>query len=320
MRRGLLALALGMSCAVPARASCGSAFCVINTSWDTHGAWSQPGLRLDLRYESIRQDRLQESRRRVSTGEIPRDHDEVETVNRNWLASLDYTFNDDWGVNVSLPVVRRSHLHLENDPATGAQTPESWKFSKLGDLRALARYRLGTFESPDHRLGTAGLTFGLKLPTGRFDVQNADGERAERPLQPGTGTTDGLLGAYYAQAVPLRDLSWFVQGQLQLPLNAREGFRPGRRLSLDAGLRYDIGAKVALLLQANALVRGRDSGVNAEPIDSGGRSSYLSPGASVAVSQDVRIYSFLQVPIQQSVNGVQLVAKRAVVVGVTAKF
>src|SRR5258706_7465017 len=80
-------------------ASCGSAFCLVNTSWDTHGAWSEPGWRLDLRYESIRQNRLQEGRRRVATGEIPRDHDEVETVNRNWLASIDYTFNDDCGVN-----------------------------------------------------------------------------------------------------------------------------------------------------------------------------------------------------------------------------
>jgi hypothetical protein len=303
-----------------ATASCGSAFCVVNTSWDTHGAWAQPGWRLDLRYEDIHQDQLQAGRRRVAPGEVARDHDEVSTVNRNWLASAEYTLNDDWGVNVSVPVVKRSHLHLENDAATGEQTPESWNFSDIGDIRAVARRRLATFEADGHALGTVGIHFGLKLPTGSFNVQNADGERAERPLQPGSGTTDALLGIYYAQVLPLRDLSWFTQAQLQSPLNARDGFRPGSRLLLDAGLRYDLGDQVSLLLQANALFRGRDSGAQAEREDSGGQSLFLSPGLSVAATRDIHVYGFLQVPIYQYVNGVQLVARPAAVVGVSARF
>jgi hypothetical protein len=303
-----------------AMASCGSAFCLINTNWDTHGAWSQPGLRLDLRYETINQNRPQEGRRRIAIGEIPRDHDEVETVNRNWLASLDYTFSPDWGINVSLPLVKRRHLHVENDDAAGTQTPESWNFSKLGDARVLARYRLASFESADHTLGTVGLNFGLKLATGRFDMQNAQGELAERPLQPGSGTTDGLLGAYYAQVLPLRDLSWFAQGSLQVPLNSRDGFKPGRRLALDAGVRFDATERLSLILQLNALYKARDSGLNSEPQDSGGSSLQLSPGVSVAATQDVRIYGFLQLPLSQYVNGLQLVAGRAAVLGVSARF
>lgn len=319
----LLAAGFGSFCAAAmsaADASCGSAFCVINTNWDTHGAWSESGWRLDFRYESIRQNRLQEGRRQIAIGEVPRDHDEVETSNKNWLASVDYTFNPDWGVNVSLPLAKRSHLHIENDDVTGTQTPESWQFSKLGDVRVLGRYRLGSFESADHKLGTAGLNLGLKLATGRFDVRNSDGERAERPLQPGSGTTDGLLGAYYAQVLPLKDLSWFAQGLLQAPLNSREGFKPGRRVSLDAGLRYDATERVSLILQVNGLLRTRDSGANAEPEDSGGRSIHFSPGVSVAAGKDVRVYGFVQAPLYQYVNGVQLTARRAAVLGVSARF
>jgi hypothetical protein len=314
-RHGIVLLAAA-GLADVAHASCGSAFCVINTNWDTHGAWSQPGWRLDLRYESIHQDRLQEGRRRVAIGEIPRDHDEVETDNRNWLASLDYTFNADWGVNVSLPLVKRKHLHIH----TATQEPESWDFSKLGDTRVLARYRIGTYESANHSLGTLGVNFGLKLATGRFDLQNADGEQAERPLQPGSGTTDALLGAYYAQVLPLKDLSWFAQGLLQVPLDSRDGFKPGRRISLDAGVRYDASERVSLILQVNALHRSRDSGENAEPEDSGGRSFHLSPGVSIAASKDVRIYGFLQAPVYQYVNGVQLTARRAAVIGLSTRF
>lgn len=299
-----------------AHATCGSAFCAINTNWDTHGAWSQPGWRLDLRYEYIHQDRLQEGRQKVAIGQIPRDHDEVETVNRNWLASLDYTFNADWGINLSLPIVKRQHLHVE----TATQEPETWDFSRLGDARVLGRYRIGTYESAGHSLGTLGVNFGLKLPTGRTDMQNAGGEQAERPLQPGSGTTDALLGGYYAKVLPLKDLSWFAQGLLQLPLNSRDGFKPGRRISLDAGLRYDASDRVGLILQVNALRRSRDSGDNAEPEDSGGSSIHLSPGVSFEAAKDVRIYGFLQAPLYQYVNGVQLVSRRATVIGLSTRF
>ena len=71
---------------VAASASCGSAFCTINTSWDAHGAWLEPGARLDLRYESIRQDQPRSGKTDVGVGQVPRHHDEVLTVNRNLLA------------------------------------------------------------------------------------------------------------------------------------------------------------------------------------------------------------------------------------------
>jgi hypothetical protein len=314
----VLPLAIGMS--AQALASCGSAFCMINTNWDSHGAWSEPGLRLDLRYESVKQNQPMTGSRKIAVGAVPEDHDEVRTANRNWLAALDYTFNADWGLSVALPVVKRDHLHLANDFDAGTQTPESWKFARLGDARVLARYRLATAEGDDHSLGTLGLNFGLKLPTGSTNVRNDDGERAERTLQPGTGTTDALVGAYYARALPLKDLSWFTQALLQLPLNQREGYQPGRRLSFDAGFRYDVSDRLSLLLQLNALIRGRDSGANAERDNSGGRAWFLSPGVSFAAAKDVRVYGFLQAPAYQYVNGVQLGTRPAAVLGISAKF
>src|SRR6202165_4482692 len=112
--------------AFEAGASCGSAFCTINTNWDTHGAWSEPGLRLDLRYEYIKQDHLQEGRRKIAVGEVPRDNAEAESRNQNVVATLDYTINAYWGINVQLPLVKRHHFHIANDPDTGEQTPETW--------------------------------------------------------------------------------------------------------------------------------------------------------------------------------------------------
>lgn len=312
--------ALPFVASAQAFASCGSAFCLINTNWDSQGAWSQPGLRVDVRYESVKQDQPMSGSRKVAVGAIPEDHDEVRTTNRNWLAALDYTFNADWGVSVALPMVKRDHLHLENDFGAGTQTPEAWKFNKLGDARAMARYRIATMEGADHSLGTIGLNFGLKLPTGSTNVRNEDGERAERTLQPGTGTTDALIGAYYGQLLPMKDLSWFMQALFQLPLNQHEGYKPGIRTSFDAGLRYDLTNRVGLMLQVNTLFRGRDSGAEAERDNSGGRSLFLSPGVTVALTDDVRIYGFVQAPLYQYVNGVQLGTRPAAVLGLSARF
>ena len=300
-------------------ATCGAAFCTINTNWDAHGAWAEPGLRVDLRYEYLNQNQPRSGSDKVSVGQVPREHDEVYTKNRNWLASADYTFNADWGVTAALPVVDRNHYHLHNED-NGDQTPESWNFTKAGDLRILGRYRLGAFQGQEPSLGTAGVNFGLKLPTGKFDVRNSDGELAERTLQPGAGTTDALLGAYYAQLLPAKDLSWFVQALAGLPLNSKDGYKPGNRYTLDAGLQYNPTERIGLLLQLNALYRGRDSGTNAEPEDSGGRAVFLSPGITLNLTEKLRAYAFMQLPLYQYVNGVQLTADRGVLVGLSARF
>jgi len=307
------------SLAAPAAfATCGAAFCTVNTNWDAHGAWAEPGWRLDLRYEHVLQDQPQTGTDKLSVGQIPKHHDEVFTQNRNWLATLDYTFNADWGVSFSLPFVDRRHEHIHNH--RGAQLIEAWDFNSAGDARVVGRYRLATFEDREPKLGTAGLYFGLKLPTGRIDVRNSDGDLAERSLQPGSGTTDALLGAYYAQLLPLKDLSWFAQALVQLPVNSRDGFKPGERVSLDAGVRYNATDYLSVMLQVNGLYRGRDSGVNAEPDDSGGKAWFLSPGFSFALSRDAQIYGFYQQPIYQYVNGVQLVARKASTIGISVRF
>src|SRR5689334_743900 len=174
----LLAAGALICAPLTAAASCGSAFCTINTSWDAHGAWLEPGARLDLRYEYIRQDQPRSGTRDLAVGEIRRHHDEVLTVNRNLLGTFDYTFNQDWGANVLVPLVDREHDHIHNH--MGAQLPEHWDFRELGDVRVMARRRLFTSENTDsHSIGTAGLYFGLKLPTGKTDVKNADGDAAE---------------------------------------------------------------------------------------------------------------------------------------------
>jgi len=299
-------------------ASCGSAFCLVNTNWGAQGVWTEPGWRADLRYEYINQDQPRTGTKDVAVGEIRMHHDEVQTVNRNTFATLDYGFSNNWGVAVILPWIDREHEHIHNHH--GEQIPESWSFSDLGDTRVAGRYQLSFDNSDAIRLSFAGLIAGLKLPTGKTDVTNSEGEVAERSLQPGTGTTDLLLGAYFRQALGAWNASWFAQAGAQVPLNSHADYKPGQVWTVDFGGRWEATQRLGLLLQLNTVWKGHDSGSEAEPNDSGGRYVFISPGITFAITNRVNIYGFVQLPIYQYVNGLQLVAKQAYSVGVSAQF
>jgi hypothetical protein len=308
-------LAIGLL-SLDVSASCGASFCPVNTDWNAQGAWADTGARFDLRYEHINQNQLRSGRDKVAPQQEPGEPDEIETRNRNWVAALDYNLDPSWGVSLSLPFVKRDHSHTINDPA-GAVV-EKWAFTKLGDARLLGRYQLASQNKNDY--GQTGLIFGLKLPTGSIDVKNAEGALAERSLQPGSGTTDLVLGGYYRYGMPMDDGSWFTQLLFQSALNQRGNFKPGRRWNLDAGYRYQAADNLGLMLQMNYVQRSRDSGSNAEPDLSGSKVLSLSPGLSYSFNKDWQAYGFVQKPIYQYVNGVQLTSDWSAVLGVSTKF
>jgi len=302
---------------LPAAASCGAAFCLVNTDWSVQGTWVDQGVRGDLRYEYIDLDQPRTGTHDIGVGEVPRHHDEVETRNRNLVATFDWGLSQRWGVNVVLPYVDRYHLHIHNHH--GEQLPETWNFRSLGDVRVQARYQaFASLYDPD-AIQSAGLVMGIKLPTGRFDVTNGEGEEAERSLQPGTGTTDFVAGGYW-HADYRNGHSLFSSAQVLLPANEREGYKPGKRLQLDAGYRYAVNPALGAMVQLNYLAKGRDSGINAEPEDTGQRMLYASPGITYNVGRSAQVYAFLQVPLCQSVNGVQLVADWSAAAGVSWRF
>ncbi|HWP11015.1 MAG TPA: hypothetical protein VNN06_04285, partial [Ramlibacter sp.] len=127
-------------------------------------------------------------------------------------------------------------------------------------------------------------------------------------------------GAFYHQQFAASGAAWFTQLQLQQPLNSHDDFRPGSQLVLDVGYAHPLTERLSALVQVNAVAKQRDSGAEAEPADSGGRFVFLSPGASYKVGERFLVYAYYQHPLYQYVNGVQLTARKAVVVGVSARF
>src|SRR6476620_1254919 len=95
---------------IAANASCGAAFCTVNTNWTSESAMTSAGSSFDLRYEYIKQDQPRSGTDKVAVGQISHHHDEVETLNRNLVATYNRTFESGWGLSVTTPIADRDHL------------------------------------------------------------------------------------------------------------------------------------------------------------------------------------------------------------------
>ena len=301
-----------------ADASCGSASCTLMTdryaqgSGEPHLGWSA-----DVRLEAVTQEQLRSGTTNLDASQVTGEEAiERHTKNLNLVTTLGYGIDADWSVSVRIPVVHRDHLHDLIDEQTGqASTPEQWRFTRVGDVQVLARRQF---------LGSSAVTSyalfgGLKLPTGSTQITNGDGSRAERALQPGSGTTDVVFGVAGRQAMGLTD-ALIGQASVSQALNSREEFKPGRRMELSAGWSHAYSQNLGTVLQLNLRQRARDSGAQSEPDNSGSTTVDLSPGITVGVGHASTLYAYVQVPLYQKVNGIQLVPHSALALGWTTDF
>jgi hypothetical protein len=314
LRNALLAAAtlaaVGASTGALACSSCG---CTLSSDWSTQGiSPSGEGFRFDFRFDYFNQDQLRSGTKSVNRGslEIPNEQEiQQTTINRNYALGFDYSPNQDWGVNVQLPYYNRYHTTIaEGDTEISTSHTQS-----IGDVRVVGRY-LGFTEDK-----SIGVQFGLKLATGSFDnnfiAGPQEGEPVDRGVQPGTGTTDLLVGAFTFGALS-RNWDYFAQGMLQQPLNSRDGFRPGTGFNANAGFRYMGMEHVIPSIQLNARIEGRESGPNADVENSGATLVYLSPGVNFQIVDKLHGYLFAQVPVYQRVNGLQIEPRYTVTIGV----
>lgn len=306
----LLALA-GCLIAGSAHASCGAAFCSASNDWLSLTQGVVQGWRVWGQLEYLKQDQLRTGTDKISPDEITAHHEEVKTLNRNALLGLEYGFAPGWSAGLVLPYSNREHLHIHHHH--GTPIPEAWQFDEIGDARLTLRHQ------PAAAPGgwSWSLQGGLKLPTGSSDERNADGNEAERSVQPGSGTTDLLLGGGLAYAPLSLPGSLFANLSLQAPFHEHDGYRPGWRTSLQAGWLLPVSGKLDLILQGNLLYKAHDRGSEAEPGDSGLTEVALVPGLAYAWSRQLTLYGQVELPVYQDVSGIQLTHDYAVSVGLS---
>jgi hypothetical protein len=298
--------------AIPATSSaCSSCGCTLNSDWSSQGYAVGSGFRVDLRYDYFNQSDLRSGTDSVdrSSLEVPNDREiQNTTINRNTTLGIDYAPSRNWGVNVLIPYFDRFH----NTIAEGDTDLSYSRSNSIGDVRVTGRFQ---GFSPDLSFG---VLFGLKFATGKTDVNFYAGPQAGQPLdrglQPGTGTTDALLGVYdfgnWSESI-----GYFAQATLQQPLNSNDGFKPGTGINITGGLRYTGWQMFTPQAQINIRSEKRESGVNADVENSGATLAYFSPGVSMRFNSHWDGFAFVQFPIYQRVNGLQLEPDRLFSIG-----
>ncbi len=286
----------------PAVWACSVCGCSLSSDWAAQGYGMLPGLEAGLRFEYFEQSDLRRGTSSVDRASLtfPNDNEiQQRTLNRNTWLDLNYVVDPTWAVTLSVPYHDRFHTTI----AAGDTDISTSHASGLGDVRLLARYQQFGMSN------SFGLQFGLKLPTGRFDQNFADGPQAgelvDRGLQLGTGTTDLLAGASWF-ARPAVSLGCFAQVMLDQPLAARAGFVPSSSVNLSGGVRWLNSSRLTPQLQLNVKTETREHGAQADTANSGGTIAELSPGLTAELGPHASAFVFVQLPVYQRVNGLQL--------------
>lgn len=316
--------------ASPLALGCAACDHTVSKDWETQGITHKEGFVADLSYGFMDQNQQRYGTNAASAAVVDRQLNagqEVEAYTKTQTITASLIYNsEDWGMNLYLPYVKRTHGTYGNTAPLGSTFMTSSDGS-IGDIKLTARYSGFSAE------GGSGIIGGIKLPTGNNHATFSDGVTPlDAGLQIGTGSTDLILGGY-TTATLADNYGWFLQGTVQHAVATKKAlgnldYRPGDAYALNTGIRYaKFGAVFSPMLQLNIIKRQADTGAFTVPTDpltgqpvSGGTLVYLSPGFSARIGGGASFYGFLQLPIYQNVSSLQITPKYTFTLGVRQSF
>lgn len=348
IRCALLPIAALSLTALSPVAALACATCGCSLSSDAAMGYSaEAGWRINLEYDFINQNQLRNGSRAVPGTQPASINDaggsqevERQTINRYVNLAISYSPSTNWNFSAIIPYIDRSHTTYGN-ATTDQLTPDNVSGASstgLGDIKLIGSYQ-GLL--PTHNLG---VQLGIKLPTGRYGGQNvltgatvgrnpvffssgpnaSAGQALDTSLQPGTGTTDIIVGAFYYQAIS-QDFDAFINGQFQSAVMKKldqdgADFRSGNASTVSFGVRYEANPAVVPQLQINMSRKRADQGALADTMNTAGTVAYLSPGVTVSVLKNLQVYGFVQKPIYSKLDGYQLAPRWTGAVGMSYAF
>ena len=299
-------------CAASAFASCGSSSCPI----DLHalGLFDNARFVADLSFQYIDQDHLKRQ-----PGDFEIHHTELRTINRIATLQLTTRVTPRLQLGLTAPFVSRSHEHIE----VASDELERWNFHALGDVAVQARLRATQ---------SLSLTASVKMPTGARHETNGD-EEAEVTIQPGTGSTDVVLGATWQGGI-VRDtavggpmghaalIPLFVSVSFRRNGHGTNEYRRGDEVQISTGSEYPLSSSLHVIGQINLRHLDKDDpGATIEnPLLTGGTYVYVSPGLRFLAGGGMSLYGYVQIPVVQRINGEQLVSRANFLAGIQKRF
>jgi len=232
-----------------------------------------------------------------------------------------YGATGDLTLGLTLPLVQKE---LEFKTASGKTSQIT--SSGLGDLSLVGVYRFYRRDVP--RATTQfSIIGGIKAPTGSTSQRDRNApsltgtasRRVPRPLQPGSGSWDGIVGIAGFQNLDQLSFYGSVQGKIN---SEDENFRFGSNLHYDFTVDYVTLSERNLffVLEFNGISAGRNE-VNGRNVrNSGGHTLFISPGIEYLPLPNMILETSVQIPVVQDLNGRQPEKRFSVVVGLRYLF
>ena len=214
-----------------------------------------------------------------------------------------YSFRTDTTLTAILPVVSK---RLTASLAGVRRVRET---DGIGDLIVQGKYRFFRKDSPFGR-DQAALILAVKLPSGEDDESDRFG-RLPPPVQPGTGSVDGIIGL----AVGRTRRTVSLEGGVVFKANSQaNNFRFGNVLSYDFAFQYQTYpdwptpgfSQLNFTIEMNGVTSGRNELRGRKLTNSGGTVIFISPGLQYIVSANLLIEGGVQIPVIKRLYGSQL--------------
>ena len=153
----------------------------------------------------------------------------------------------------------------------------------------------------------------IKLPTGKDDETDEEGNPLPPPLQLGTGSVDYGVGGVFTHV--RRRVGFNADASYHFRTEAN-GFSFGHSLVYNISLGYRLAPRVYKVypaknhlnayIELNGQVSQKNRARGVEVPDSGGNLMYLSPGIQIIPGGNFLIEASLRLPVVQGLNGTQL--------------
>ena len=250
---------------------------------------------------------------------LQKHHREVRTINQLTQLDVSYGITEKLTASLNVPFRNdRRHEHFDDvDVANG----DFGTFNNvdgstgMGDITLVLKYALLQTLKQQFILGA-----GIKFASGEFKLKDAEGAINEPTIMPGTGSYDPILSGMYIYSVIPHRLSVFTAVTHRFATNNPLDYLFGDTTFVDGGMTYALSTIISLSAQINARIKRRDRYIGV-PVDStGGEFVNLTPGIILAASQNLSIYTHVQIPIYQRVNEINLVPNYGLLFGASYGF
>ena len=302
-------------------AACGGANCSLITG-SQDGVLGKDKFVMDLSYRYVLSENPHRGSNSTNQALVPKvnfetrsleleEHKELRTVNKLAQFDISYGVTEKFTLSLNMPFFNdRFHEHEDGGVFNNVDGT-----SGFGDITLVAKY---AFWQTTKHIFVGGI--GIKFATGDYKLRDSDGGINEPTLMPGTGSYDAILsGIYNYSAIPNK-LNIFTSVSHRFTTENDLDYLFGDTTLIDVGAAYLLTKTVSISGQVNTRISGRDKFIDLDVPSTGGEFIFFTPGVRLAVSDDVSVYSHVQLPIYQRVNDENLVEDYGLMLGVSYGF